>query len=268
MLDYAVIVPRLQPLYEWSADELADPRVLGLVRDGNPIYAWPFEERHGVALAAHAVSSPRARTCDTPVDTDARVLRVTCLAGRMAPALVGPQACLPGGWVVAGLRPSQSLGRHLATAMRSLKTPCPASCGPAPGPVMVPLRSSLPGTPRRWWPPRQSPADPRARRARAPRERSHRAPPGSENSSVATCFRRPTPGRRGQTPVERCRRSAAGDLFESKLPAEYKPRQDHHLRHRVMALDICSRVALRPGPPLAPRRVRPRRSCPHSSERG
>jgi hypothetical protein len=46
MLDYAVIVPRLQPLYEWSADELADPRVLGLVRSGNPIYAWPFEDRH------------------------------------------------------------------------------------------------------------------------------------------------------------------------------------------------------------------------------
>jgi hypothetical protein len=46
MLDYAVMVPRLQRLYEWSADELADPRVLELVRDGNPIYAWPFEERH------------------------------------------------------------------------------------------------------------------------------------------------------------------------------------------------------------------------------
>jgi hypothetical protein len=39
MLDYAVIVPRLQRLYEWSADELAEPRVLGLVRDGNPVYA-------------------------------------------------------------------------------------------------------------------------------------------------------------------------------------------------------------------------------------
>jgi hypothetical protein len=46
MLDYAVIVPRLQRLYEWSAGELAEPRVLGLVRDGNPVYAWPFEERH------------------------------------------------------------------------------------------------------------------------------------------------------------------------------------------------------------------------------
>ena len=46
MLDYAVIVPRLQPLYEWSAEELGEPRLLELVREGNPIYAWPFEQRH------------------------------------------------------------------------------------------------------------------------------------------------------------------------------------------------------------------------------
>ena len=46
MLDYAVIVPRLQRLYEWSAEELGEPRLLELVRDGSPIYAWPFEERH------------------------------------------------------------------------------------------------------------------------------------------------------------------------------------------------------------------------------
>jgi hypothetical protein len=46
MLDYAVIVPRLQWLYEWSAEELGEPRLLELVRDGSPIYAWPFEQRH------------------------------------------------------------------------------------------------------------------------------------------------------------------------------------------------------------------------------
>jgi hypothetical protein len=46
MLDYAVIVPRLQRLYEWSAEELGEPRLLELVRDGNPIYAWSFEQRH------------------------------------------------------------------------------------------------------------------------------------------------------------------------------------------------------------------------------
>jgi hypothetical protein len=46
MLDYAVIVPRLQRLYEWSAEELGEPRLLELVRDGSPIYAWPYEKRH------------------------------------------------------------------------------------------------------------------------------------------------------------------------------------------------------------------------------
>jgi hypothetical protein len=46
LFDYAVIVPRLQSMYEWSAVELREPRLLELVRDGNPIYVWPFEERH------------------------------------------------------------------------------------------------------------------------------------------------------------------------------------------------------------------------------
>jgi hypothetical protein len=52
LLDYAVIVPRLQRMYEWSALELCEPRLLELVRDGNPVYAWPFEERH-VWRSAH-----------------------------------------------------------------------------------------------------------------------------------------------------------------------------------------------------------------------
>ncbi len=46
MLDYAVIAPRLQHLYEWSAEELTELRLLELIREGNPIYAWPFGERH------------------------------------------------------------------------------------------------------------------------------------------------------------------------------------------------------------------------------
>jgi hypothetical protein len=46
MLDYAVIVPRLQHVHERSAEELGEPRLLELVRDGNAIYAWPFEARH------------------------------------------------------------------------------------------------------------------------------------------------------------------------------------------------------------------------------
>jgi hypothetical protein len=46
LLDYAVIVPRLQRMYKWSAVELGEPRLLERVSDGNPIYAWPFEERY------------------------------------------------------------------------------------------------------------------------------------------------------------------------------------------------------------------------------
>ena len=45
LLDYAVILPRLQRVYEWSAEELREQRVLELVREGNPTYAWPFEDR-------------------------------------------------------------------------------------------------------------------------------------------------------------------------------------------------------------------------------
>jgi hypothetical protein len=59
ILDYAVIVPRLQALYDWSARELAEPRVLELVRDGSPVYAWPFEQRH-VWLAPHMNLPARA----------------------------------------------------------------------------------------------------------------------------------------------------------------------------------------------------------------
>jgi len=46
LLDYALIVPRLQRMYEWSSEVLGQPGLLELVREGNPVYAWPFEERH------------------------------------------------------------------------------------------------------------------------------------------------------------------------------------------------------------------------------
>jgi len=69
LLDYAVIVPRLQRVYEWSAQNLDEPRLLELIRAGNPIYAWPFEQRHvwrspAMPLAARAlerVTSARRR---------------------------------------------------------------------------------------------------------------------------------------------------------------------------------------------------------------
>ena len=60
LLDYAVVGPRLQRLYEWSAVDLGESRLCELVRDGSPIYAWPFEQRHvwrtpTVPLAARVI---------------------------------------------------------------------------------------------------------------------------------------------------------------------------------------------------------------------
>jgi hypothetical protein len=46
MLDYGVIAPRLQALYDWSARELAVPRLRELVRDGSPMYALSYADRH------------------------------------------------------------------------------------------------------------------------------------------------------------------------------------------------------------------------------
>ncbi|MFB7253033.1 hypothetical protein [Streptomyces nojiriensis] len=46
LLDFGVIAPRLQQLYEWSAHELAAPGLLGCVRDGSPVYAWSFADRY------------------------------------------------------------------------------------------------------------------------------------------------------------------------------------------------------------------------------
>jgi hypothetical protein len=58
-LDYAVILPRGQRVFEWSAEELGEPRLLGMIRDGNPVYAWPYEQRH-VWRAPHMALAARA----------------------------------------------------------------------------------------------------------------------------------------------------------------------------------------------------------------
>jgi hypothetical protein len=46
VLDYGVIRPRIEALYAFSAQSLDEPRLLGLIRDGAPVYAWPHEKRH------------------------------------------------------------------------------------------------------------------------------------------------------------------------------------------------------------------------------
>jgi hypothetical protein len=46
LLDYGVIAPKLQALYDWSARELDIPELRSLIRDGSPIYAWSYDDRH------------------------------------------------------------------------------------------------------------------------------------------------------------------------------------------------------------------------------
>lgn len=46
VLDYGVIAPRLQALYDWSARELGLEGLRELVRDGSPIYALSYSDRH------------------------------------------------------------------------------------------------------------------------------------------------------------------------------------------------------------------------------
>jgi hypothetical protein len=62
VLDSAVIVPRLQSLYEWSAQDLDQPRLLELVRDGKPIYAWPVEQQQVWRVPNPAILGPPDRT--------------------------------------------------------------------------------------------------------------------------------------------------------------------------------------------------------------
>jgi hypothetical protein len=45
MLDYGLIGPRLQLLYDWSASELGIPELRALIRGGSPVYAWSYCDR-------------------------------------------------------------------------------------------------------------------------------------------------------------------------------------------------------------------------------
>jgi hypothetical protein len=46
MMDYGVIAARVDALYSSSARALDEPRLLDLVNDGTPAYAWPADQRH------------------------------------------------------------------------------------------------------------------------------------------------------------------------------------------------------------------------------
>jgi hypothetical protein len=46
LIDYGVILPRIEGLFAFAAADLGEPRLLGLVHDGLPAYAWTNDEQH------------------------------------------------------------------------------------------------------------------------------------------------------------------------------------------------------------------------------
>jgi hypothetical protein len=46
LIDYGVMLPRVQALFDFAADDLDEPGLLGLIRDGLPACAWTNDEHH------------------------------------------------------------------------------------------------------------------------------------------------------------------------------------------------------------------------------
>jgi hypothetical protein len=66
MLDYGVIAPKLQALYDWSARELDTPDLRSLIRDGSPIYAWSYTDRHVWRQAPESLPVRLLRVATSP----------------------------------------------------------------------------------------------------------------------------------------------------------------------------------------------------------
>jgi hypothetical protein len=66
LADYGVIAPRIQTLYEWSAGELGQPELGTLARDGNPVYAWSYDDRRYWRLPRDPLSIRAIRRATSP----------------------------------------------------------------------------------------------------------------------------------------------------------------------------------------------------------
>jgi len=49
LIDYGVLLPHAQTVYELAAADLQEPTLLSFISDGNLIYAWPYEDRQAWA---------------------------------------------------------------------------------------------------------------------------------------------------------------------------------------------------------------------------
>jgi hypothetical protein len=84
LVDFGVILPRLQQLYEWSAHELAPPGLLDCVRDGALTYAWSFEDRGIWQPSRSFILQMAQRALPSERRARGRGERLTTLAGALA----------------------------------------------------------------------------------------------------------------------------------------------------------------------------------------
>ena len=70
LVDYGVILPRAAALYTHAASELNEPRLLEMLRDGRPVYAWPYEAGYvwTTARAPWAIRALRSLTRNAATD--------------------------------------------------------------------------------------------------------------------------------------------------------------------------------------------------------
>jgi len=70
LIDYGVILPRAPALYAHAASELNEPQLLEMLRDGWPVYAWPYDQRHvwTTARAPLAIRTLAKLTANTQTD--------------------------------------------------------------------------------------------------------------------------------------------------------------------------------------------------------
>jgi hypothetical protein len=74
LIDYGVIMPRAAALYAHAAAELNEPRLLEMLRDGWPVYAWPYDQRHAwtTTRAPRAIRTLTKLTANTQTDQPGR----------------------------------------------------------------------------------------------------------------------------------------------------------------------------------------------------
>lgn len=67
LLDYAVILPRISALYEWSAAELGQPELANLVVDDVPAYSWSPADREEWAPSSPSILRRAVRLATRPL---------------------------------------------------------------------------------------------------------------------------------------------------------------------------------------------------------